>query len=110
MTAARWKLPAMTDPLGKHWAQPGGLRDRVRLHRDHAVIAAQDWEGLPRYETTTPSGVYAGKAWRSGPFLCWFGPERAGVCAIGMLRAVIAAPPPVFPGRGDAIRDRPGVG
>lgn len=101
MTIA-WKLPEMTDPLGRHWRQPEGLRDRVGLYETHATISERDWRGLSRYDSSTPSGVYAGKAWRRGPYLCWFGPERVlrtdrdgspvRGCSIGYLRALVQGP------------------
>ncbi|MDR2331898.1 MAG: hypothetical protein LBE61_00280 [Burkholderiaceae bacterium] len=84
-----WKLPPMDDPLGRHWRQPKGLRDRVDLYETHGAIAESDWYGLPRYESTLPSGVYPGKAWRCGKYLCWYGPDIAGKCRIVSLRALI---------------------
>lgn len=91
-----WRLPAMTNQLGRHWRQPKGLRDRVGLFGGHATICERDWLELPRYETTNPSGVYPGKAWRCGPYLRWYGPEqfdaRGGFCKVGQLRALIQGP------------------
>lgn len=84
-----WKLPRMTDPLGKYWRQPANLRDRVGLYGTHATISEKDWLGLPRYESSVPSGVYPCKAWRCGKYLCWFGPDREGKCRICSLRALI---------------------
>lgn len=83
------KLPAMTDPLGKHWGQPKGLRDLVRVYETHATVPEWVWRELPKYDSSYPSGVYAGKAWRRGPWLCWYGPLRKGVCRIGFARALI---------------------
>lgn len=85
------KLPAMTDELGKHWPQPAGLRERVRLFDTHAMISESDWLSLPRYNSSMPSGVYPGKAWRRGKFLCWYGPERNGRCRIGHIRALVTS-------------------
>ena len=84
-----WRLPRMTDPRGKHWGQPAGLRDRVRLLPTHAEITSGDWSGLLEYRNTTPSGVYAGKAWRCGDYLCWYGPDTGPTVAIGVLKANI---------------------
>jgi hypothetical protein len=70
------KLPYIRDPLGRYWRQPAGLRDRVRIYADHATLSAEDWAALPRYDTSIPSGYYAGKAWRRGPLLCWFGRDK----------------------------------
>lgn len=82
-------LPKMTDPLGRHWSQPKGLRDRVQLFETHALISEADWLALPRYERSAPSGVYPGKAWRHGKWLCWYGPDRGGCCRVGFLRALV---------------------
>ena len=95
MTVAR--LPYMTDPLGKHWQQPKDLRERVQIFYTHATISEKDWAGLPRYERSYPSGAYAGKAWRRGPYLVWYGrPHKiieAGrtkeVCSIAYARALV---------------------
>ena len=89
MAAPVFQLPKMTDPLGKHWRQPKGLRDRVGLYGTHAAISEDDFYALPHYETSIPSGVYPGKAWRRGKYLCWFGPARNGRCVIGRLRVLI---------------------
>lgn len=83
-----WQLPAMTDPLGKHWRQPARLRERVGLFETHATIPEADWLALPHYESSYPSGVYPGKVWRRGPWLCWYGPDRGGKCRIAYLRAL----------------------
>ena len=83
------RLPRMVDPLGKHWGQPIGLRDRVRVFETHATIDDADWRRLPRYESSYPSGTYTGKAWRRGGFLCWYGRERGGRIVIGRARALV---------------------
>lgn len=83
------RLPRMTDPLGQHWRQPAGLRDRVRIFETHATISETDWLALPRYESSYPSGAYAGKAWRRGPFLCWYGKENNKLIRIGRARALV---------------------
>ena len=84
-----WKIPKMTDPLGKYWSQPKYLRERVGLHPTHATIAERDWRALCNYESSIPSGVYPGKVWRRRHLLCWFGPEIGGRCKIICLRALI---------------------
>lgn len=84
-----FQLPKMTDPLGMHWRQPPGLRDRVGLFGTHAAISESDFYALPHYATSIPSGVYPGKAWRRGKYLCWYGPSRNGQCAIGRLRVLV---------------------
>lgn len=93
-----WRLPKMTDPLSAHWRQPGYLRDRVELYPTHAYISEKDWLALPRYDASAPSGVYPGKVWRRGKYLCWYGPEQEGAggalsfCRIGRLRALVHGP------------------
>lgn len=98
---SRWKLPPMTDPMGRNWDQPKGLRDRVGLFETHATIDESDWLRLRNYETTVPTGVYPGKVWRRGTLLCWYGPEivqqhsrdqKTTYCKIGRLRALVTGP------------------
>lgn len=86
------KLPAMTDPLGRHWNQPANLRERIGVYFNHVTIDEYDWRRLSKYETTNPSGVYPGKAWRSGHWLCWYGPERNGFCRLARARALVQGP------------------
>lgn len=85
------RLPRMTDRLGACWPQPAGLRDRVRVFETHATIAEADWLALPHYRNTYPSGVYPGKAWRRGKFLCWYGHDRNGMCKVVHHRALVTA-------------------
>lgn len=87
-----WRLPRMVNPLGRHWGQRKNLHERVELFETHATIDEWDWRKLPSYESSVPSGVYAGKAWRRGSYLCWYGPERNGACRIGHLRALVTGP------------------
>lgn len=86
------RLPRMTDPLGKHWRQPQGLRDRVAVFETHVTISEEDWQALPRYETSMPSGTYTGKCWRRGPCLCWYGKEAEKTIRVGHVRALIQGP------------------
>lgn len=84
------RLPHMTEPLGRHWGQPRDLRERVRIFETHATIDEAAWQSLPRYESSLPSGVYAGKAWRRGHSLCWYGRDGAdGRTRVGYARALI---------------------
>lgn len=93
------RLPLMTDPYGTSWGQPKGLRDRVEIYFSHAVISERDWEALPNYKTSMPSGVYAGKVWRCGKFLRWYGRphkiiergQEVEVCSTGHIRALVTA-------------------
>lgn len=92
----RAKLPIMGEE-GRSWRQPQGLRDRVGIYETHATISETDWHGLPRYESSYPTGCYPGKVWRRGPWLCWYGHDRKiveygrekVVCKIGYLRALV---------------------
>lgn len=86
------RLPRMTDPLGRLWPQPAGLRDRVKIFETHATIDERDWLALPKYDRTTPSGTYTGKVWRTSyGWLCWYGyvDEKANTIAIGSTRALV---------------------
>jgi hypothetical protein len=85
-------IPAMTDPLGRHWEQP--RRQDIEIDRDHAIMTRATFDQLPAYNATSPSGVYPGKMWRrfNGAAdlaflrrggrpewcLCWYGPSARG--------------------------------
>ena len=86
------KLPHMTNPLGRHWRQPTGLRDRVRIYETHATIDERDWLALPRYESSMPTGTYTGKVWRRGPWLVWYGREYDKTIRVGRARALVQGP------------------
>lgn len=77
-------IPAMTDPLGAHWHQPA--RDRILTDPIHALMSRRDFEELPEYNSSLPSGVYPGKMWRRREpqkwLLCWYGDVIHGKCAI----------------------------
>ena len=84
-------IPAITDPLGRHWDQPDP--GRILVDDTHALMAPATFQQLREYSTTVPTGVYDGKMWRRqalvrGPdgwsvrpqtpeqwFLCWYGPS-----------------------------------
>lgn len=94
-------LPHMTEIVGlRNWPMGAALRERVRIYETHATISESDWQALPRYESSFPSGVYAGKAWRRGAYLCWYGRPRKvteygrekEICSIGYARALIQGP------------------
>jgi hypothetical protein len=72
-------IPEMTDPLGKHWAQPD--RQMIFIRDGKAHMCAEDFRTLKQYDTSFPSGVYPGKMWKrinSGvAYLCWYGEENA---------------------------------
>lgn len=87
------QIPVMDDPLGRHWRQPSGLRERVTLDATHALVEERDFVALPEYSTTIPTGVYPGKAWRRQEgltwLLCWFGPDIGGRCEICFRKALL---------------------
>lgn len=59
-------VPAMTDPLGRHWNQP--RRDAILIGQDSAFMSHATFSELPEYSTSTPSGVYPGKMWKAELF------------------------------------------
>lgn len=93
---AVWKIPKMTDPLGRHWKQPKDLRDRVGLFFEHVTISEEDFYALSNYESSKPSGVYPGKVWRRNNMLCWYGPTktdaRGEYCNAVFRRALLVGP------------------
>lgn len=69
-------IPAMTDPLGRHWQQPDHAE--ILLDDKHAVMEMATFSKLAEYSTSIPSSVYPGKMWkcqcRGGEWvLRWFG-------------------------------------
>lgn len=82
-------IPAMTDPMGAYWHQPADIRE-APMDDKLVLLTPRQFEGLPEYSTSQPSGVYPGKCWRRqeyerGPdnrprptgrwFLAWYGDE-----------------------------------
>ncbi len=76
------KIPAITDPLGKHWDQPS--RNDILLDDKYALMSSDTHNALKHYEFSNPSGAYEGKMWRRGDFLCWYDadPKDAEYCII----------------------------
>lgn len=56
------RIPAITDPLGKHWRQPD--RDAITFDRGRAIMTRETFDALPDYSGSIPSGVYDGKMWK----------------------------------------------
>lgn len=84
----------MTHPLGKQWSQPD--RSAIKLYGDEAIMDKNTFDALPTYNTSTPSGVYAGKMWKCKFMndkwqLCWYydKPEKPDVCGIAYLSIVL---------------------
>jgi hypothetical protein len=84
-------IPPMTDPLGEHWKQP--KRENILIDDTHAVMTQSDWNLLPKYNTSKPTGVYPGKMWGRDEkdgipggvnvYLCWYGevPNNPNLCS-----------------------------
>lgn len=78
-------VPAITDPMGKHWTQPE--RAEIGIDDTFAVMGQAAFDRLGEYSCSMPTGTYEGKMWkasncydrtrdRSKPLrwrLCWFG-------------------------------------
>lgn len=56
-------IPAMTDPLGKHWDQPADIRE-APMDDKTVLLTPRQFEELHEYSATMPSGVYPGKCWK----------------------------------------------
>lgn len=86
-TGATNDIPEMTDPLGRHWRMPAGMR-HVLMDKTHARLTARQLRDLPEYSSSYPSGTYDGKCWKringDAAFLCWYHPcAEAGMIGIG---------------------------
>lgn len=68
-------IPPMTDPMGKHWRQPNPAN--FAIDSTHALMTQDEFDSLGEYSTSTPSGVYPGKCWKSELagvwYLRWYG-------------------------------------
>lgn len=70
-------IPPMTHPYGAHWTQPDPKN--IVLDNDYAMMRKKDFDRLPDYTRSEPTGKYNGKMWKgqfqvSGQmkwFLCW---------------------------------------
>lgn len=56
-------IPAMTDPLGKHWDQPRDICD-APMDEKLVLLTPRQFDDLPEYSASMPSGVYPGKCWK----------------------------------------------
>lgn len=56
-------IPAMTDPMGKHWDQP--KREFIDIDDTHALMCQKTFDELSDYTMSQPSGVYPGKMWKT---------------------------------------------
>lgn len=70
-------IPPMTHPWGQVWRQPDSKN--IVLDKDYAVMSKKDFDLLPDYTMSEPTGKYNGKMWKGqfrvkGQerwFLCW---------------------------------------
>ena len=81
MTASKPKASTLTcwecNRNGKYWKQPA--RENILVDDKHALMSRADFDELPDYTASEPSGVYAGKMWKAQYgserrwWLLWFG-------------------------------------
>ncbi|MGI2183387.1 hypothetical protein ACRN9F_14210 [Shewanella oncorhynchi] len=85
-------IPPMTNPMGKGWTQPKPCD--IELDDTHALMSKSDFDRLPVYSWSYPSGVYPGKMWAAkvdtGFQLRWFGNDENGRCQINSRSVLIA--------------------
>ena len=78
-------IPAMTDPLGKHWQQPADIRE-APMDDTHVLLTSPQFFKLLEYSSTIPTGVYEGKCWKRHEkgkwLLCWYSYEDPLLCRI----------------------------
>jgi hypothetical protein len=69
-------IPEMTDPLGRHWRQPVGVRN-LEMDDTHVLIPLALKSAFCSYDRSYPSGTYSGKTWlrsnRGTDWLVWYG-------------------------------------
>jgi hypothetical protein len=68
-------IPKIPDEHGGGWEQPA--HEEIKFTSDgYAVVSKTGLAELKQYDTTFPSGVYAGKMWKREEtgelFLCWY--------------------------------------
>lgn len=70
-------IPPMTHPWGQHWEQPAPKN--IVVDDKFAAMSKKDFDRLPDYTCSEPTGKYNGKMWK-GEFivskekkwyLCW---------------------------------------
>jgi hypothetical protein len=78
------RIPAMTDPMGKHWRQPP--HEEITIDDKNALMSQTAFEKLADYSYSQPTGCYPGKMWKSGRkiegiekwWLCWYDYSEKG--------------------------------
>lgn len=66
-------IPDMAHPTGKHWQQPSS--EDWLFDSKCTLMTQAEFDELLNYSASTPSGVYAGKMWKS--FHKWR--EKSGI-------------------------------
>lgn len=56
------EIPPITDPMGRHWYQP--KLTGILMDDTHCILTQDQFDRLPEYSASIPSGVYPGKAWK----------------------------------------------
>lgn len=56
-------IPPITEPMGRSWRQPD--MTQVEITSEHARLTKAQFDALPEYSTSYPSGVYPGKCWKA---------------------------------------------
>lgn len=84
-------IPPMVHELGKYWDQPS--LDNILLTDKEAKMSKEDFDKLPTYSMSNPSGAYEGKMWK-GEFnkewyLCWWGVSNKPESVSGNKRKII---------------------
>lgn len=55
-------IPPMIHPYGAHWVQPNPKN--IVLDKDYAMMSKKDFDLLPDYTCSQPTGKYNGKMWK----------------------------------------------
>lgn len=63
-------IPPMTNSLGKYWEQPA--REKISLSLSHAHMTQKSMDELKDYSCSVPTGIYAGKMWKSFGYGRWY--------------------------------------
>lgn len=79
--------------MGSGWDQPN--HEDILTDETHAVMSEKDFNALLDYSSSTPSGVYVGKMWKSKVrdswYLRWYGPhELPDMCSNNHREILIA--------------------
>jgi hypothetical protein len=85
-------IPPITDPLGKYWDQPKG---EILVDDTHALMDRKSFGELGEYSTSTPSGVYEGKMWKTFSkrvwYLRWYENSGPNHCRIQTRRIILVS-------------------